>query len=62
MLLGCSWLRGSKISHNWGTNIVTIQGIGTIKTMHVTMKLGIQTKILKVLVCYNFHFRIFDDE
>jgi len=24
MLLKCPWLRNAKVSHNWGTNIVTI--------------------------------------
>jgi hypothetical protein len=62
MLLGHPWWINEKISHNWGTNIVTIQGTGTIKTILVTKKLGIQTKRPKVLVCYDFHCRIFDDE
>jgi len=44
MLFGCPWLRNAKVSHNWGTNIVTIQGIGTTRTMFFTNKLGIQTK------------------
>jgi hypothetical protein len=25
-------------------------------------ELGVQTKLLEVLVCYDFHFRIFDEE
>jgi hypothetical protein len=62
MLLGCPWLRDAKVSHNWGTNIVTIQGTGTIITILVTKKLGVQTKRLKVLVCYDFHFGIFYEE
>jgi hypothetical protein len=44
MLLGCPWLKDAKISHNWGTNIVTIQGTDTIRTILDTKKLGIQTK------------------
>ncbi len=47
MLLGCPWLRYAKVSHDWETNIVTIQGTDTIKTMLVTKKLGVQTKIPK---------------
>jgi len=35
---------------------------GTIKTIHVTKKLSVQTKRLEVLVCYNFHFKIFNDK
>ncbi len=39
-----------------------MQGIGTIRTIFVTKKLGGQTKQPKVLVCYDFHFGIFDEE
>jgi hypothetical protein len=62
MLLGHRWLKNAKISYDWGTNIVTIQGICIIITIPVTNKLGIQTKRLKILVCYVFHSRTFDDE
>jgi len=58
MLLGRPWLRDAKVSHDWGTNIVTIQEIGTVKTIPVTKKLGVQTKRLKVLIYYDFHSRI----
>ncbi len=44
MLLGHPWLRDAKASHDWGTNIVTIQGTGIVKTIHVTKNLGVQTK------------------
>jgi len=30
MLLGRPWLRDVKMAHDWGSNIVTIQGNGTI--------------------------------
>jgi hypothetical protein len=30
MLLGRPWLRDAKVAHDWGSNIVTIQGNGTI--------------------------------
>jgi hypothetical protein len=62
MLLGCPWLKDAKVSHDWGTNIVTIQGTSTIRTIPITKKLGIQTKIPKVLVCYDFHSGISNDE
>jgi hypothetical protein len=61
-MLGCPWLKDAKVSHDWGTNIVTIQGIGIIKTIHITKKLGVQTKRPKVLVCYDFHYRIFNEK
>jgi hypothetical protein len=44
MLLGCPWLRDAKVSHDWGTNIVTIQGTSIVRTIHVMKKLGVQTK------------------
>jgi hypothetical protein len=50
MLLGRPWLRDVKVSHNWGTNIITIQGTNIIKNIHVTKKLGVQTKRPEVLV------------
>jgi hypothetical protein len=60
MLLGRPWLRDVKMSHNWGNNIITIQGTNTIRTIHVTKKVGAPTNYPKVLVCYDFHSRIFD--
>jgi hypothetical protein len=62
MLLGCPWLRDAKVPHNWGNNIITIQGTNTIISILVTKKLGAITKRPKVLVCYDFHSRIFDKE
>jgi hypothetical protein len=55
MLLGCPWLRDAKVFHDWGNNIITIQGMGT-------KKLGAPNKHPKVLVCYDFHFIISDEE
>ncbi len=62
MLLGRPWLKDAKVSHNYGTNTITIQGISIVRTILVTKKLNIQTKWLEVLVYYDFHYRIFDDE
>jgi hypothetical protein len=33
-----------------------------VKIIHVTKKLGAPTKCLKVLVCYDFHFRISNEK
>jgi hypothetical protein len=44
MLLGRPWLRDVKMAHDWGSNIVTIQGNGTIKTIIVTKHLGGEVK------------------
>jgi hypothetical protein len=62
MLLGCPWLKDAKVSHDWGTNIVTIQITNIVKTIHVNKKLSVQTKRLQVLICYDCHFRISNDE
>jgi len=40
MLLRKPWLKDVKVAHDWGNNIVTIQGNGTIKTITVTKHLG----------------------
>jgi hypothetical protein len=40
MLLRRPWLRDVKVAHDWGSNNVTIQGNGTIKTIIVTKHLG----------------------
>jgi hypothetical protein len=62
MLLGYPWLRNVKVLLHWGNNIITIQGTCIIRTILVTKKLGSPTKRPKVLVCYDFHFGIFDEE
>ncbi len=62
MLLGPPLLKDVKVSHDWGTNIVPIQRTCIVRTIHVTKKLSVQTKRPKVLVCCDFHFRIFDEE
>jgi hypothetical protein len=40
MLLGRPWLRDAKMAHDWGNNIITIQGNGTVKTIIITKHLG----------------------
>ncbi len=62
MLLGHPWLRDAKMFHDWGNNTITVQGIGTVRTIHVTKKLKAPTKHLKMLICYDFHFGMFDEE
>jgi hypothetical protein len=54
MLLGRPWLRDAKVAHDWGSNIVTIQGIGTIQTITITKHLRNEVRKLKVLLCYNY--------
>jgi len=62
MLLGHLWLRDVKVSHDWGNNTITIQETNTFRTIPITKKLGTLTKHPEVLVCYDFHFGIFDEK
>jgi len=55
MLLGRPWLRDTKVAHDWGNNMVIIQGNGTIKTIIATKHLGSNVKQLEVLLCYDFY-------
>jgi hypothetical protein len=45
MLLGCPWLRDAKMFHDWGNNTVIIQGVNTIRTIHVIKNLEHQPNI-----------------
>ncbi len=62
MLLGRPWLRDVKMAHDWGSNIVTIQGIGTVPTITVTKHLGNEVKRRKMLLCYDYQNGIIDEE
>jgi hypothetical protein len=62
MLLGRPWLRDVKVAHDWGSNIVTIQGNGTIRTIIVTKRLGDEVKRSKVLLCYDYQNGIIDEK
>ncbi len=44
MLLGRPWLRDAKVAHDWGSNILTIQGNGIVRTITVTKHLGGEVK------------------
>jgi len=61
-LLRKPWLRDAKVVHDWGNNIMMIQGNGMVKTIVVTKHLGIQVKWPKMLLCYNYHNSITDEE
>ncbi len=61
MLLGRPWLRDAKLSHDWGNNTITILRTSTVRTIFVTKELGALTEHPKVLICYDFHYGIFDE-
>jgi hypothetical protein len=62
MLLGRPWLRDAKMAHDWGSNIITIQGNGKIKTITITKHLGGEVRRLEMLLCYNYQNGIIDEE
>jgi hypothetical protein len=62
MLLNHHWLKDARVSHDWGTNIVTIDGTSPIKTIPITKKLVAKTKRPKFLMCYDFHSGISDEK
>ncbi len=42
------------MTHDWGSNIITIQGKGTVKTIIVTKHLGGEVRRPEVLLCYDY--------
>jgi hypothetical protein len=62
MLLGRPWLRDVKAAHDWGSNIITIQGNGTVKIITVTKHLRSEVRRPKVLLCYDYQNGIIYEE
>ncbi len=54
MLLGRPWLWDAKVIDGWGTNMVTIEGNGIIKTIFVSKYLSGNIRRLVTIVSYNF--------
>jgi hypothetical protein len=54
MLLNKPWVKDAKVTHDWGNNMITIQGNGTIKTIKMTKHLGTNLKKPKVLICFDY--------
>jgi hypothetical protein len=55
-------LKDAKVAHDWGSNIVTIQGNGTIRTIIITKHLGSEIRRPEMLLCYDYHNGIIDEE
>jgi hypothetical protein len=53
MLLGRPWFRDAKITHDWGNNVIIVQGNGIVITISVNKKLGAKTINPQVLICYD---------
>ncbi len=48
--------------HDWGRNTITIQGNGTIRTIIITKHLGTEVRRPKMLLCYDYHNGITNEE
>ncbi len=62
MLLGRPWLRDGKVTHDWGNNVITIQGNGIVRTILVNNKLGVETRRPQVFICYDLLERLTYEE
>jgi hypothetical protein len=62
MLLGRFWLKDAKVTHDWGNNVITVQGNGIVKIISVNMKLGVETKRPQVFVYYDVMERLTNEK
>ncbi len=63
MLLRKPWFIDAKVTHDWGNNVIIVQGNGTFKTIiSIDRKLGTKTRRPQVLVCYDLMERSIDEE
>jgi hypothetical protein len=51
-----------KWAHDWGSNIITIQGNGIVRTITITKHLVGKIRRLEVLLCYDYHNAITNEE
>jgi hypothetical protein len=52
MLLGRHWLKDAKVTHDWGNNVIIVQGNGIVRRILVNKKLVIEMSRPQILVCY----------
>jgi hypothetical protein len=62
MSLGRPWLRDVKVTHDRRNNVIIVQSNGTIKTILVNKKLGVETRRPQVLICYDLMENLTDEE
>jgi hypothetical protein len=53
MLLRRPWFKDATITCDWGNSVIAIQGNGIVMTISVNGKLGVESKNLQILVCYD---------
>ncbi len=49
MLLGKPWLKDAKATHDWGNNVIIVQGNGIVKIIPINKKLGAKLESPKYL-------------
>jgi hypothetical protein len=62
MLIGHPWLHNAKVTHDWGNNLITIDGNGFMRTIVMNTNLDSNMKWLKVLFGYYFVNGVIDEE
>lgn len=62
MLFGCPWLHNTKVTHNWGNNMITIEGNGILHTIVVTKHFDGSTKRPIIFLYYKSIDGIMDEE
>jgi len=53
MLLGTPWFIDAKVTHDWGNNVIIVQGNRIVKTISINKKLGAETIRPQILICYD---------
>jgi hypothetical protein len=54
--------RNAKVTHEWGNNVIIVQGNGIIRTISANKKLGAKTKRPRILVCYDLLEGLINEE
>jgi len=62
MLLRRPWLKDVKVAHDWGSDTITLQGNGIIRTIIITKHLGGEVRKVELLLCYNYQNGITNEE
>jgi len=62
MLLGRHCLKDAKVTHNWGNNVIIVQGSRRVRTISGDRKLGVKTRRPPLLVRYDLMEGLIDEE
>jgi hypothetical protein len=62
MLHGRVWFKDAKVTHDWGNNVIIVQGNGIVKKISINKKLGVETIRPQVFICYESLEGLIDEE